>query len=302
MILVPENTKLEKTKSLNNIKTKKWSCFVKEITTNKYLYLMILPGIIFFLVFSYLPMIGLTIAFQNFNPVQGLASPFVGFRNFYFFFTSLDWLRVTFNTVFLNMLFISSELIVAITLAIMFSEIKEKSFVKITQSVVILPHFLSWAIVAMFSMALFSSDSGFINSSLDALGVDRINFITNAKIWPLILVFFRIWKGAGFGSVIYLATIAGIDTEIYESAKIDGATRLQVIFHITLPMLKTTAIILTLFATGRIFYGDFGMIYALVKDNSILFATTDVIDTFVYRALRVTGRWVWLLPWGYTNH
>lgn len=270
-----------------NKEASRLSKFVKEISTNKYMYLLTLPGIIFFLVFSYLPMIGITIAFQNFNPVAGLMSPYVGFRNFSFFFTSLDWLRVTFNTVYLNVLFISSQLIIAVVIAVMLSEIKNKPFVKVTQSVAILPHFLSWAVVAMFSSAFFSSDNGFINITLKSLGVEPVNFNTNAGIWPTILVLIRIWKEAGFASIIYLATIIGIDSEMYEAAKIDGANKLQSILFITLPMLKNTAIILTLFATGKIFYGDFGMIYAIVQDNSLLYPTTDVIDTFVFRALRI---------------
>lgn len=271
-------------------KTKKENAFIKEIVTNKFLYLLTLPGILFFIVFAYLPMGGLIIAFQDFKPAKGmLGSKFVGLKNFKFFFSSPDWTRVTFNTLFLNVLFIVTGLIAALAIAIMLSEIKNKIFQKVTQSVVILPHFISWTIVALFAVGLFSTDTGLINTLLKSLGMSPINFYTNPNVWPVTLVFLKLWHGAGFSSIVYLAAITGIDQEIYEAAKIDGATRVQSIFHITLPMLKSTIIVLLILGIGKIFNGDFGMIYAIVGDNSLLYPTTDVIDTYVYRALRELG-------------
>lgn len=265
------------------------SAFMKEFLTNKYMYMMTLPGILFFIIFSYLPMIGVIIAFQDYNPIHGFRSKLIGFKNFEFFFTSNDWLKVTFNTLYLNVLFIGTGIIFSIAIAIALSEIKNKMFVKINQSVVILPHFLSWAVVAMFSMGFFSTDNGFLNSLFMQLGIPTHNYNNEAGLWPPILIFIRLWKEGGFGSIIYLASISGIDQEIYEASKIDGANRLQNIFYITIPLLKTTIILLTLLKLGNIFYGDFGMIYALVGDNAILYPTTDVIDTFVFRSLRQAG-------------
>jgi putative aldouronate transport system permease protein len=264
--------------------------FLKEMVRNRQLYLLTLPAIVFFIVFSYLPLGGLVIAFQDFNFVKGiLGSEFVGLKNFEFLFTSGDVFKITFNTIFLNLLFIITGTISSILLALMFSEVTNKWFAKISQGVAILPHFLSWTVVAMIATALLTTDTGFVNIMLTKLGLEPISFYTEAKYWPLILVMMKIWQAAGFSSIVYTAVIAGMDPSMYEAAKIDGATRLQQIRYITLPLLKPTIVLLTLFAVGKIFYGDFGMIYALVGDNSLLFPTTDVIDTFVYRALRQLG-------------
>ncbi|PYI53342.1 ABC transporter permease [Paenibacillus flagellatus] len=261
--------------------------FVQELVRNKYLYLLTLPAVVFFFVFSYLPMFGVVIAFQDYNPIKGIfGSEFVGLRNFDFFFTSSDWLKVTFNTLYLNTLFIGFGLLAQIAFAIMISEIVWKPFQKATQSLTLLPYFISWPIVAMFAVSLFSTDSGFINRMLAAAGMDPIHFYQNPDIWPATLTLLKIWKGTGYGVIIYLATITSIDRDIYEAAKIDGASRLQAIRYITLPMLANTTILLLLLAVGHMFYGDFGMIYAIIGDNSMLYPTTDVIDTFVFRALR----------------
>lgn len=264
--------------------------FWKEILKNRQLYLLTLPAIMFFIVFSYLPLGGLVIAFQDFNYVKGiLGSEFVGFKNFEFLFSSGDVFTITFNTIFLNLLFIITGTIAAIFLSLMFSEVTNKWFAKISQGVAILPHFLSWTVVAMIATALLTTDTGFVNIILSKLGMEPISFYTEAKYWPLILVVMKIWQAAGFSSIVYTAVIAGMDPAMYEAAKIDGASRLQQIRYITLPLLRPTIVLLTLFAVGKIFYGDFGMIYALVGDNPLLYPTTDVIDTFVYRALRQLG-------------
>lgn len=265
--------------------------FLSDVKQNFYLYLLVLPGVLFFVIFSYLPMVGITVAFQDFNVMKGLfKSDFVGLKNFEYFFSSKDWLIVTWNTVFLNILFLFSGLFFAILIAIVLSEINSKKFKKVTQSIVILPNFISWTLVSMFVFALLSTDVGFINSVLKALGFiqegQEISFYSNPNLWVGILVVLKIWKGAGFGSVIYLAAIAGMDQSMYEAAKIDGASRLQCITKITLPQLRSTAVLLTLFGIGGIFHGDLGMIYAIVGDNPSLFETTDVIDTYVFRMLR----------------
>lgn len=251
---------------------------------------MNVPTILFFIVFAYIPMIGIVIAFQDFNPVDGiLHSKFVGFDNFKFFLGSDACARVVFNTLFLNALFILSGTFVSIVIALMLSEISGKVFKKVSQSIVILPHFISWTVVALFLEALISTDTGIFNKLLTNLGLPQIAFYSNAAAWPPLLVLLKIWQGAGYGSIVYLAAIAGIDQEIYEAAKIDGATRLQCITRITLPMLKPTIVLLLIMSVGKIFNGDFGMIYALVGNNTILYPTTDVIDTYAYRQLMELG-------------
>lgn len=275
----------------DSVVMKKKKSFLSDVKQNFYLYLLVLPGILYFLIFKYLPMVGVVVAFQDFNTIKGIfKSEFVGLKNFEYFFTSKDWLVVTWNTVFLNLLFLITGLFFSILIAIVLSEISSKYFKKVTQSLVILPNFISWTLVSMFVFALLSTDIGFINAILKAFGFiqegQEISFYSNPDLWVGILVVLKIWKGAGFGSVIYLAAIAGIDQEIYEAAKIDGATRMQCITKITLPQLRTTVVLLTLFGIGDIFQGDLGMIYAIVGDNPNLYHTTDVIDTYVFRMLR----------------
>jgi putative aldouronate transport system permease protein len=274
------------------IRKKKKDTFIREITKNKYLYLLTLPGILFFLIFNYLPIVGLYIAFVDYNPMAGLygmKSAFVGLDNFKFFFTSNDWITVTINTLYLNALFIITGLVVQIFMAIGLNELGSKIFSKVAQSFMFLPNFLSWTVVSVFSFAVFSTDAGVFNQVWTAFGFEPINFYQDAGVWPALLVVLKLWKGVGFGTVIFLATIAGMDQEVFEAAKIDGATRLQLIMHITLPLLKTTTIMLLILSIGALFYGDFGMIFALIGDNPLLRPTTDVIDTFVYRALRVNN-------------
>ncbi|WP_435169565.1 ABC transporter permease [Paenibacillus glycanilyticus] len=284
------NVALSSNKADSVVKKRKKS-FLSDVKQNFYLYLLVLPGILYFVIFKYLPMVGIIVAFQDFNTVKGLfKSKFVGLKNFEYFFTSKDWLVVTWNTLYLNLLFLITGLFFSILIAIVLSEISSKYFKKVTQSLVILPNFISWTLVSMFVFALLSTDVGLINSVLKALGFiqegQEINFYANPSLWAGILVVLKIWKTAGFGSVVYLAAIAGIDQEIYEAAKMDGASRMQCITKITLPQLKTTAVLLTLFGIGGIFHGDLGMIYAIVGDNPYLYDTTDVIDTYVFRMLR----------------
>lgn len=269
---------------------KRESDFLYDLRHNKFLLLMLLPGILFFVVFSYLPMIGIVIAFQDFSAAKGiLGSKFVGFENFRFFLGSKDSFRVTFNTLFLNVLFILTSMIVSITIALMLSEVNNKWFKKGAQSLVILPHFISWAVIGLLAEAFLSSDTGFINRTLQSMGLEQISFYKNASLWPGILTFLNIWQGAGFGSIVYLAAITGIDQEIYEAARIDGATKMQSIRHITLPLLRSTAVLLLIMSVGKIFNGNFGMIYALVGGNTLLYPTTDIIDTYVYRQLMELG-------------
>ncbi|KRF43734.1 ABC transporter permease [Paenibacillus sp. Soil787] len=264
--------------------------FFYELLRNKFMYALALPGMIWFFVFAYLPMGGIVIAFQDFNVMKGITgSKFVGLKNFEFFFRTNDWLKVVSNTLFLNILFIAFGTIAAVVIAIMVTEIGGKTFKKVSQSVMIFPHFLSWTVVAMFMTAFVATDGGFINQILGGFGIAPITFLSSPQYWPIILVLLKIWHGAGFGSIVYMATIAGINPEVYESASMDGASRLQKIRFITMPLLKPTIILLTILSVGGIFNGDFGLIYAIIGRNPMLYPTTDVIDTYVFRALMDLG-------------
>lgn len=235
-----------------------------------------MPAVIWFISFSYLPLAGLVIAFQKYNPAQGiLKSEFIGLKNFRFFFGSKSFFTVTFNTLFLNTLFILFTMLFSILVALAISEISGKWFKKVSQSVVILPHFISWTVVALLLEAFLTTEGGMVNQLLESMGMQRIPFYQDSSVWPV----------AGFGSIVYLATITGLDQEMFEAARVDGATRFQCIWYLTLPLLKTTAVLLFIMNVGKIFNGDFGMIYAIIGNNSLLYPTTDVIDTYVYRQL-----------------
>jgi len=241
-------------------------------------------------VFSYMTYPYLLIAFQQFNYREGiLGSEWVGLRNFEFFFKSSEAAVIMWNTIKLNLLFIGFGTLFAVAIAILFNEVRSRLFQKLTQTTMIFPNFLSWIIVSYMMYGLFSTDFGLINQALEKLGAEPVNWYTKADAWPWILVGMKIWKEAGMGSIIYLAAITGIDNSLYESADIDGASRWQKIVGITLPLLAPTIAILTLLNLGKIFYGDFGMIYAIIGDNGVLYPTTDVIDTYVFRALRQIG-------------
>ena len=268
------------------MKSRLWPRLRRDMGRNWGLYLLALPMVLFYLIFCYGPIYGQIIAFNDFSPGLGIwGSPWVGMENFQFLFHYNGIGRVFFNTVFLNILFLASSTLLSILLALVFVEIKHKVYNKVVQTIAIFPHFVSWTVVAMFLSGIIGSSGMVTRWITDATGTSP-EFYTNAAWWPLILVLLRIWQGAGYGTIVYVAAITGFDQEMYEAAKVDGATRLQQITKITLPLLKVTAIMLTIMGIGKIFAGDFGMIYALVGDNAQLYPTTDVIDTFVYRALR----------------
>nr|WP_042398140.1 ABC transporter permease subunit [Clostridium saudiense] len=251
---------------------------------------MLVPAVTYFLLFSYLPMTGSIVAFKNYNFRDGIfGSPWVGFDNFKYFFISGQAWTVTRNTIFYNVLFIVINTGLQMGLAILISEIGGKFFKKITQTAMFLPYFISWVVVGMIAYNFLNVEHGTINTLIAKLGGEKINFYGTTWVWPFILVFFSAWKNVGYGTVLYLAAIMGIDTEIYEAAQIDGANIFQRIFKVTIPCLVPTLIILTLLAVGNIFRGDFQMFYQLVGNNGPLFNATDVIDTFTFRSLIQSG-------------
>jgi len=263
---------------------------IRELLKNRFSYLLALPAVLYVFIFSYATYPYLVIAFQQFNYQKGiLHSNWIGFRNFEFFFKSSDAWLVMSNTIKLNLLFLFFGTIAAIGLAVLFNEIRQRIFIKLAQSTMIFPSFLSWIIVSYLMYMLFKTDAGLMNHTIEAFGGESQNWYSKPEAWPWLLTAMKIWKEAGMGSIIYLAAITGIDQALYESADIDGASRWRKIWSITLPLLAPTAAILTLLNLGKIFYGDFGMIYAIIGDNGVLYPTTDVIDTYVFRALRQIG-------------
>lgn len=251
--------------------------------------ILALPAIVLLLVFSYLPMAGIFIAFKKINYVQGIFnSPWVGFENFKFFFSSNDAWLVTRNTLAYNIAFISIGTALSVLFAILLNEVTRVKLVKIYQTVFFFPFFFSWIIVA-YMVYSFIGPYGVITSVMNNIGMGSFNFYTETWIWPGLLVFINIWKGLGYTSIIFFAGIMGISNEYYEAAAIDGATRLQMIKSITLPLLTPLITIMTLISIGKIFYADFGLFFFIPREVGQLFPVTQVIDTYVYRMLRGSG-------------
>jgi putative aldouronate transport system permease protein len=249
------------------------------------------PALIFIFLFSYLPLLGTVIAFQDYSPRTMFASPFVGLRNFRLLVESPIVGRLIFNTIALNVMFITATTFCSVVVALLLNEIRLARFKRGLQSVMFLPFFMGWTIVSMVLFGLVDYQVGTINALLTKLGLERVIITDNAALWPWILTIVRIWKGTGAGCIIYLAALTAVDPQQYEAAAIDGAGRWQRMRFVSLPALVPVIILLVLLDIGRIFFGDFGMIYALVGDKAQLYATTDVIDTYLLRALRTNANY-----------
>nr|WP_205516965.1 ABC transporter permease subunit [Paenibacillus sp. SYP-B3998] len=262
---------------------------------NKAFLFMVLPGALYFVIFAYLPMFGSILAFKDFHisPQGFFASVFnskwVGLKNFEFLFSTDDAFLITRNTVLYNLALIFIGLVCAVTFAIILNELLSKKLAKIYQTAMFMPYFLSWVIISYFAFTLLSVDKGVLNRIILSLGGEKISWYADTTYWPYILIIMGIWKSVGYGSVVYLAAITGIDRSYYEAAMIDGATKWQQIRYITLPQLKPLMIILTILALGGIFRSDFGLFFQIPKDSGALYAVTNVIDTFVYNSLINTG-------------
>ncbi|MDO4284892.1 MAG: ABC transporter permease subunit [Eubacteriales bacterium] len=263
-----------------------WKQFKRYIPV----YLLMLPGLIYLFINNYMPLPGLVVAFKQYNARKGIyGSDWVGFKNFEYLFATDDAWIITRNTILYNTAFIIVNTVLAIAVAIILSELwgKAKNFY---QSAILLPYLISSVIIGYLVFAFFSVENGFVNNAiLPLFGKEAVSWYSEPKYWPFIIVFVAAWKSVGYNCIIYLSTLLGFDRAFYESAQIDGATKLQQIRFITLPLLKPTVIMLTLMAVGRIFYSDFGLFYQVPMNQGALYATTQTIDTYVYRGLLQLG-------------
>jgi len=259
----------------------------KKLWDNRILILMCTPAILFFIVFAYIPMPGVYIAFTNFRYNLGIfGSPFVGFDNFRFLFLSGQLWALTRNTILYNLAFILLGNFLQIFVAILLNEIGIRTFKKVTQTIMFLPFFISPVLIGFLAFGILNSDYGFIPNLIQSMGGTHESFYRNPAIWPFIIVLVHLWQSTGYGSIIYFAAIMAIDPGIYEAAAIDGASAFQRIRYIILPHLRRTVVILILFSLGGILRGNFGLFYNLVGTaNPILQPTTDIIETFVFRSL-----------------
>lgn len=258
----------------------------KRIKQYFWIYVLILPSLAYLLINNYIPMAGIVVAFKNFRYDLGIfGSEWNGFKNFEYLFTTKEAWVITRNTICYNLVFIILGTAAAVLVAILLNEIRSKRAKKAYQTLILMPYLISMVIIAFIVYGFLSPGQGFINQVLAAFGKNGADWYSQPKYWPFILVFVNLWNTVGYTCIIYLATLVGIDPGYYEAASIDGASFWKKTIHITLPMMKSTIIVMVLLAVGRIFYSDFGLFYQVPMDVGALYDVTNTIDTYVFRGL-----------------
>ena len=262
---------------------------LQRLRKNYQLVLLVLPITVYFIVVNYLPMPGLYLAFTDYKFPKGMfGSPFVGLENFRYVFEAGVMSRLVRNTILYNIAFYFVNLGLQVGTAVFLSFMHSKVAKKVMQQIILLPHFLSFVFVGTIAYNLLSTDIGIVNGVIERFGGAPVQFYTRRNLWPFLIVGFNAWKTVGYGSVIYLAALAGVSPEIYESADIDGASVAQKVRYITLPGIASTIVILMLFAVGQMLFGQFELFQNLVGNIGPLYATTDIIETFIYRQITTT--------------
>lgn len=262
---------------------------LQDFRKNKVILFMLIPAVLYYFIFMYVPMAGIVIAFKRLDYAAGIfGSDWAGFDNFKFFFMSGQAFNVTKNTFLYNLAFIIVNTSLQITISIFLSEMRSKYMKKATQTLMLMPYFISWVVVGAFIYNIFNYEFGAFNTVLKSFGMEPMDVMGTVGAWKYILVFFSAWNGVGYGSIVYMAAITGIDKELYEASELDGANIFQQIWRITIPSIKPTIIIMILLNVGSIFRGNFSMFYQIIGNNGLLFNSTDVIDTFVFRSLMKT--------------
>jgi len=275
--------------SKSSKRTEKKQKFISYMKRNYLLYIFLVLPVIYFFIFKYVPMYGVLIAFKDYNMFEGIwRSPWNNFATFKEIFSMKEFYRAVRNTFYLNLLDLAAGFPAPIILAIILSELRSKAYKRISQTILYLPHFLSWIVIGSLAIQLFSAQSGLVNLLIEKLGFSPVHFLTEKTPWLITYVLSGVWQSAGWNAIIYLAAIAGINPELYEAATVDGAGRLRKIWHITLPCIKTTIIILLILSIGRIAQIGFDRPYAM--GNYLVTEISDVISTFVYRVGLRSGR------------
>lgn len=252
--------------------------------------MMVLPGFVLMLIFHYIPLAGLSIAFKNIDYAKGiLGSPWCGLDNFMFLFKSPDLWLILRNTLGYNIIGIILGAVVPCALAIFLSQLRSKKLGKTYQSIMMLPYFVSWIIVTYIVYSFLSYNNGIVNRILVSLGKDPVSWYENRSFWPPFLIFLAMWKSMGYNAIVYIAAIAGIDTSLYEAAAIDGASKRQQIWYITIPELSSIMIILLIMAIGKVLNSSFELYFNVPMENGALIPVTNVISTYVYRALMINA-------------
>lgn len=253
---------------------------IKKIKSQWQFHAMLIPGIILVFIFSYIPLYGLVIAFQDYNPSMGFSSPWVGLEHFRYIFNQPAFIQTIWNTLYIAFFKLIGGIIVPVIVALLLNELISEKLKRVFQTLVYIPNFLSWVIMAGVLMEILSK-SGAVNQMLGMVGIGPINFLGSSKIFPWTMIVTDIWKGFGFGTVVYLAALSGIDPGLYESAIMDGAKRWKQTIYITLPMLMPTIILMLVLSLGGVLSAGFDQIFNLY--SPVVYETGDIIDTYVFR-------------------
>ena len=262
---------------------------IKTFRKNFPLTLLTLPAVLFMFVFNYIPLYGLVLPFKKYDYSLGFfKSPWAGLENFKFLLDNEAVALATRNTILYNVAFIILGTAMSVLIALMLYEMRS-GYVKTYQTFLFLPHFISWVVAAYAAKVFLDIDFGMINKFLVSIGKEPVAWYNKPGCWPYILIIAEIWKGMGYNAIIYYAALTGTDKSLFEAASIDGAGKLKQIWYISLPSIKPMIIIMTILKIGRIFYGDFGLFYNFTLNSSLLYSTTDIIDTYVYRSLITLG-------------
>lgn len=268
---------------------KKLALFWKRLKRDKGLVLLALPGVVLLFIFSYMPMFGIALPFFDYNAREGLlGSEFVGFENFRFLFENKDFLHITWNTISYNLVFTFLTPVLAIILALMLIRMKP-AFVKTYQTCMFLPYFVSWVVVSYVVFGFLNMEHGLLNTAIVNAGGEAVMWYNKPEPWPYIVVLSHLWKNAGYSCIIYYTALLGVDKQLYEAAELDGANRRQQTFHISIPMITSVICMLMILDIGKMFTGNFDLFYNLARNSSQTYATMDILDTYVYRALRQIG-------------
>ena len=267
--------------------------FIRDVWKNKMFLVMLIPGVVWYILFSYVPMFGVIVAFKDFNYAKGIfSSDWTGLHNFEFLFGTSDAYIILRNTILYNMVWIPLNVACAVVMAIIFDALARKRvtpWTKVTQTMSMLPHFLSWIVISYFVTGLLDFDKGIINKALAKIGMTPINWYTDVPKWPFILTICSLWKSVGYNSIVYYSTIRGFSPEYYEAAWLDGANWYKQVRYITLPLLKPTLTVLLTLSIAGILSSDFGLFYFIPKNSGLLYPVTNTLDTYVYNGMTQGG-------------
>lgn len=258
-----------------------WERFCKDVVRDKWLYLLLLPGIVFLIIFRYIPIFGNVIAFMDYNPYDAAQTTWVGLKHFQDLLTRPQFLQVFGNTLYISILKMVCGFPVPIILALMMNEMKNLKFKKVAQTLLYLPNFISWVVLSGLIMNMLDPDTGLVTSIINSISGEQVQVLTDTRYFVPMLVVTDIYKGAGWGTIIYFAALSGVDPQLYEAAEIDGARKWKQLLHITLPSITPTIVVMLILSCNNIVNAGFDQIFMLY--SALVFSVADIIDTYVYR-------------------